>query len=55
MNIHDNYRTARNENFDINNTFDKLINSQLNISGINHDNVIIRQEEARPLYNLVYI
>ncbi len=53
INLQDNYKTARNENIDINNTFEKLINTQLNISGINNDNVFIKREDARPLYNLV--
>jgi hypothetical protein len=48
-----NYQTAKNQNLDVNNTFDKLMNSNLNISEIEHDNIIIKETDSKPLYNLV--
>ena len=47
------YQTIQNENIDINDTFDKLINFNLNISEIDNDNVVINEVKVRPLYNLV--
>ena len=41
------------KNIDINDTFDKLINFNLNISEIDNDNVVINEVKVRPLYNLV--
>ena len=47
------YQTIQNSNIDVDNTFDKLINSNLNISEIDNDNVIIKEVDVKPLYNLV--
>ena len=47
------YQSVPIKNRDVDNSFDKLINSNLNISEINNDNVMINKTKARPLYKLL--